>query len=189
MRDYSAKIIETERLILRPISIEDVDDMFEYCSDEETVRYVSFQPHKSREETRDTLNNFFLNRKELLVPETHAIVLKSNSKMIGTCDFSRIKFGDTAEMGYIINKKYWNKGYVTEAANAILQWGVTDLKLRRIEIGHFSDNIGSQRVIEKLGFVYEGTKRQGFIKSKEVHDIKMYSLLKEELDERVSKQI
>ena len=84
--------IETERLILRPITLDDAADMFAYCSDPETIKYLTFKQHESVEASREVIAKFFLERPQNGVPEAYAIVLKKNGKMIGTgrCSFGSL---------------------------------------------------------------------------------------------------
>lgn len=175
--------LTTNRLILRPVRIEDIDDMYEYASDAETVRDVTFPAHESKEITRLSIENVFLNRPEKGNPEAFAIVLKDTNKMIGTCDFFKGYGDDTFEMGYILNKKYWRNGYAYEAAQEVLRFAFEDFGVRRMMIRHLSENEKSEGLIKKLGFVYEGELRK-LLENKQgtYSDVKVYSILKEEFD-------
>lgn len=172
---------ETEHLLLREIAVRDADDMFEYASDPENCFFVSFPLHRSVENTREIITNVFLNRNSNGVPNAYAIVCKTDGKMIGTCDFHRIYNGDIGEIGFIISKKYWGRGYASEACLKTMAIGFEYIGLRRIEVCHSVDNIGSGRVIQKCGFIYEGTKRR-FLKNGAgvFTDHPFYSLLREE---------
>lgn len=174
-------VIETSRLILRPVSIDDVDDMFEYASDPETVEQVTFYAHDSKETTLNSIKDIFITRPERGNPEAFAIVLKATGKMLGTCDFFKGYGQDTYEMGYILNKKYWRQGIAFEAAQAVLNYAFNGFGVRRMMVRHLSENNKSEGLIRKLGFVYEGELRQ-FLKNKQgtYSDVKMYSMLKEE---------
>ncbi len=87
-----------------------------------------------------------------------------------------------AEIGYWLGEKYWSQGIVTEAAKKVIEFAFNDLKLNRIDVHAVIENKGSNRVIEKLGFVFEGTKKQAMrAKATNVlHDINTYGLLKED---------
>lgn len=178
-------ILETQRLILRPVSILDVKDMYEYASDFEVVENVTFPVHDSLDVTSKTIENVFLNRPEKGNPEAFAIVLKDSGKMIGTCDFFKGYGDDTFEMGYILNKFFWRQGLMYEAAKEVLRYAFEDYGVRRMIIRHHSENIKSQGLIEKLGFIYEGEMRKA-IRNKHngYSNLKFYSLLKEEYYEQ-----
>ena len=77
--------------------------------------------------------------------------------MIGTCDFFRVDWVDEiGEIGYVLHRSYWNKGYMTKACLSVCAFGFDYLGLKKIEIRHLAENIGSKRVIEKCGFRYIG---------------------------------
>jgi RimJ/RimL family protein N-acetyltransferase len=85
-----------------------------------------------------------------------------------------------AELGYWIGKPYWGQGYATEAAAAMIAFGFNSLKLHRINATHFSDNLASGRVMEKLGMTYEGHRRGFTLKAEQYRDIELYGLLRED---------
>lgn len=89
----------------------------------------------------------------------------------------------TAELGYFIAEKYWGKGIMTEAVKQICEYVFANSDIIRIYAEPFAYNIGSCRVLEKAGFQYEGTLRSNAVKNGKVIDMKMYSLLKEEIKE------
>lgn len=173
--------VETKRLLLRKIQESDASDMFEYASDLKTIEWLTFPRHESVEDSLKVIQDFFLKRVENGIPSGYCLVLKENNKMIGTCDFAQILRFDSAEIGYVLNRQYWNQGYMSEACLKLIEMSFDYVGLRRLEILHSVHNIASQRVIEKCGFVYEGLKRKYAPNSKgEYYDHKCYSLLKEE---------
>lgn len=173
-------IIETERLMLRPVTMDDAEDMFAYAGNVENVRWVTFPAHPDLESTKKAIEEVFLSRPQRQMPEAFAVVLKSNQKMIGTCDFVP-RGHENYELGYILNQSYWRQGYMSEAVMAVLQFAFSQFGVRRMEVRHFKENIASQKVIEKVGFIYEGTKRQELADTLGYyHDVCYYSILKEE---------
>lgn len=175
--------IETERIILRPITLEDARDMYEYAHDHEVCRYVTWDAHQSVEQTQAIIRDFFLPKEsnEAWIP-TFAVVLKDTHKMIGTCDtVAPITIDGNVEIGYSLNRTYWNHGYATESCKALCAYLFNEEGVRRIKIRHHVDNIGSRRVIEKCGFIKEGVERQ-LVKFEDGYaDIAIYSMFKEEL--------
>jgi RimJ/RimL family protein N-acetyltransferase len=81
-------------------------------------------------------------------------------------------------MGYWIGKPYWNKGFTTEAAQAIINYGFDILELNRIHAHHFSRNVSSGKVLLKIGMQHEGRFRQHVKKWDKFEDIELYGILK-----------
>jgi [ribosomal protein S5]-alanine N-acetyltransferase len=173
---------ETERIILRKITMNDLEDIFEYGSDEEVSKYVTWDRHKTTNDTKEFIE-FVLGRYEKGEIAPWGIELKEKGKFIGTVDFvSWSPYHNNAEIGYVLSKSYWGKGITTEAANEIIRFGFEKMDLVRIQARCFMENKGSERVMEKLGMIYEGVIRKGMFTKGEHRDLKLYSLLKEEFD-------
>lgn len=85
-----------------------------------------------------------------------------------------------AELGYWIGKPFWNRGYATEAAIAVIRFGFASLDLNRIASRHFSRNPASGRVMQKAGLRHEGTARQSMIKWGKYEDLQLYAILRED---------
>ncbi|MGG4202691.1 GNAT family N-acetyltransferase [Peribacillus frigoritolerans] len=173
-------ILETERLILRKVTIQDVNDMFEYCSNQEVSRFVTWDAHESLDDTKEFIG-FVLNQYLHGKVAPWAIEYKENHKMIGTIDFVSWNPGqNSAEIGYVLSPEYWGKGITTEAAKELIRFGFENMDLIRIQARCFTENIGSARVMEKAGMKHEGILRKG-MKIKGKHwDLHVYSVLKEE---------
>jgi ribosomal-protein-alanine N-acetyltransferase len=183
MLNLKVPTIETERLILRAITIEDAPDMFDYASDEEVVKHLTFPRHQTVEDSVFAIKNFFLTRVDNGVPEAYAIIHKADNKMIGTCDIHKVSAGDICEIGYVMNRHYQNQGFVTESLIELIKVAFTSIGVRRLEIMHAVENEPSAKVIQKADFRYEGTLRQ-YLKNKQdgYSDLKVYSILKSEFD-------
>lgn len=109
--------METERLLLRPVTLDDAEDMFEYSSDEENTRYT-FLPNKDLEETKNVIARLFMGR----ALGNWGIELKERDKLIGSIDLHKLDpILKKAAIGYVINKKYWNQGLATEALQEIIR--------------------------------------------------------------------
>ncbi|WP_086348634.1 GNAT family N-acetyltransferase [Candidatus Enterococcus clewellii] len=143
--------LTTERLRLRPITLADAEDMFDYASDEETATYV-FPVHYRIEDTEAAIASYFV--KDPL--GKYGIELKENGKMIGSIDLRVDEVNRSAEIGYTLNKAYWGQGIVAEAGQALLQLGFEKLNLVRIFAKYDSDNPNSGKVMDKLGMKEEG---------------------------------
>lgn len=172
--------MEMERLILRKITIDDVNDIFEYASIPDVTTFVLWDTHKTKEDSIDFVkfSDEQFNSNTSII---WGIVIKSEKKLIGTIDLRNWNtIHNCGEIGYVISKKYWNKGYVSEAMKAVIKFGFEELHLNRIEAHCEEENIGSWRVMEKCGMKYEGTLREKVFIKERFRSMKMYSILKRE---------
>ena len=114
--------------------------------------------------------------------ETFAFAITVDNMVIGSIGIFRQGniHRQTAELGYYIAEEYWSKGIMTEAVKQICEYVFANSDIIRIYAEPFAYNIASCRVLEKVGFQYEGTLRSNAVKNSKVIDMKMYSLLKEE---------
>ena len=145
-------IIETNRLILRKLTMDDAQAMFDgWCSDPEVTKYVTFNPHENVEVTKMLLSSWI---KEYDNPDTirFGITLKDSETLIGCIDVVRYVDG-CPEVGYCLTSKYWNNGYMTEALSALLEY-MFDKGYKKIVMAAIDKNIGSNRVIQKCGFKF-----------------------------------
>ncbi|MBQ4091223.1 MAG: GNAT family N-acetyltransferase [Clostridia bacterium] len=172
--------ISTERLILRKISLDDIDDMYEYAKNSKLTEYLTWSPHPSKAytfeyvsylQTRYRSGEFF----------DWAVVVKDSGRMIGTCGFTRFDFQHNfGEIGYVINPEYHGCGIATEAVRAVMSFGFENLALNRIECRFMMGNDASRRVMEKIGMSFEGTIRQGMLVKGVYRDIGICSILQSE---------
>ena len=117
--------------------------------------------------------------------ETFAFAITVDNMVIGSIGIFRQGniHRQTAELGYYIAEEYWGKGIMTEAVKQICEYVFANSDIIRIYAEPFAYNIASCRVLEKVGFQYEGTLRSNAVKNGRVIDMKMYSLLKAEIKE------
>ena len=118
--------------------------------------------------------------------ETFAFAIMVDDKVVGSIGIFRQGniHSQTAELGYYIAEEYWGKGIMTEAVKQICEYVFAKSDIIRIYAEPFAYNIASCRVLEKVGFQYEGTLRSNAVKNGKVIDMEMYSLLKEECEWR-----
>ncbi len=152
--------IETKRLILRPISHNDRLDVFEYASSPLVGPYAGWKPHTKLTESIDFIN-YCIKKREFGQPGNYAIIYKDHDKMIGSIEVHTYK-QHKGEIGFVLNPKYWNKGIITEASQALIIYAFEILQLSRLTYGYFLFNERSKKVCEKLEFTYEGTLRKKF---------------------------
>lgn len=117
--------------------------------------------------------------------ETFAFAIMADDKVVGSIGIFRQGniHSQTAELGYYIAEEYWGKGIMTEAVKQICEYVFGDSDIIRIYAEPFAYNMASCRVLEKVGFQYEGTLRSNAVKNGKVIDMEMYSLLKAEIKE------
>lgn len=172
--------LETERLILRKITLEDVADMYLYGSNKEVSKYVTWETHNTLSDTKEFVE-FVLTQYDNKKVSPLGIEYKENGKFIGTIDFVswQVKH-NVAEIGYVLSQDYWGNGIITEAANEVIKFGFNNMDLVRIQARCFAENIGSARVMEKTEMSFEGIIRKEMFTKGKHQDIKLYSILKEE---------
>lgn len=153
--DVSDIRIETTRLILRPWTMADLEDLYEYASVPGVGEAAGWNHHRSVEESRQILQLFIDHRK------TFAIVWKETGKVIGSLGIEKIKdipeipeHLQGRELGYVLNKAYWGRGLMTEAVDAVIRYCFGVLHYDYLTCGHFIQNDRSRRVIEKNGFQF-----------------------------------
>ena len=151
-------VIDLNEIYLRPVKYEDYKDMFEYGSDPLVTKSLTWKYNKV-EDAEISVKRVFISRPDRGLPSAYAIIHKADNKMIGTCDFHSVDWKENqGEIGYVINRKYWGKGFMTLACKALIKFGFEYLELDKVVISHRTNNIGSQRVIEKSGFKFISEK-------------------------------
>ena len=143
--------IETDRIILREFMSADEEAVFAYGSQPETVQSMTFKRHTSRAHTRKVMNRWFDGYKK--GTETRwALVSKAHGGVVGCANIHTYAWHDRrALLGYTLNSDEWGKGYATQAARALVEFGFEHLGLENIGAVIRVDNVGSMRVMEKTG--------------------------------------
>jgi ribosomal-protein-alanine N-acetyltransferase len=173
-------ILETERLLLRQITLDDAEDIFEYAVDPEMAKYVSWDPHTSIEDSIHFIHAM-IKKYERICLSDWGIVYKENNKFMGTCGYGWWSSAHArAEIGYALSKKYWNRGLMTEALRKVVTFGFEKMKLNRIEARCFIANRASEKVMQKIGMKFEGIQREGLFAKEKYQDLKVYSILRRE---------
>ncbi len=177
-RDVLPEVIETERLVLRPFQLGDVEDTLAYARDPEWSRYLRALPRPYEREHAEQ----FVARQILLDRVTHpawAVTLRGS--VIGGLNL-RFNFEHrSAEIGYSVARAQWGKGICTEAARAVIDAAFrTHPELNRVHARADAENLGSQRVMEKIGMVKEGVLRLNRVERGEAFDEAWFSILRRE---------
>ena len=146
------KVLETERLILRPWEESDAEDMYRYASDPDVGPIAGWPPHKSVEESLDVIKNVLGGK------EAYAVCLKDDGRAIGTIELKlnghtdMTDRDDECEMGYWLGKPFWGRGIMPEAVKEMLRHAFEDCGMQKVWIGYYEGNTKSKRVQEKCGF-------------------------------------
>jgi len=163
-------IMETSRLRLRPLKIEDAVDLFPVFQNPEAIKYWPTEIHHQPGETSKVLA-------DLLLPENAcwwAVCLRGTDTVVGFVGF--LRNDGIPGIGYILQRDLWGQGYITEATRAVLDYGFHSLHYDRVELWIHEDNIASQRVADKLGFDKKGRLRTKFPGRARAHDLLIYGL-------------
>lgn len=151
--------IESERLVLRPITFDDAESIFEYTQLTEVSKYTTWFPHKSLKDTEDFILDYVLPnyQKQNIAPL--AVTLKEEpQKVIGTVDCGWVsRSRKVMGLAYALHSKHWGQGIITEASQALIDYCFKNTDVARIQAHCHNEHKASRRVMEKVGMQYEGT--------------------------------
>ena len=166
--------IETERLRIRKFELKDLQAVYEYTSDAKVMKYIPegvFKEEAVKEFIQQNMGE---------EAEKFAVILKDENLLIGHIFFGKY-FGDhTYEIGWVFNPKFYNQGYASESAKAMLEHGFEKMKLHRIIATCQPQNTPSYRVMEKIGMRREGYFKKCIPSGDEWWDEYYYAILDEE---------
>ncbi|MBV8207347.1 MAG: GNAT family N-acetyltransferase [Acidobacteria bacterium] len=177
--DAAALRIETARLILRPLSMADIDDVWEYASDPLVTRFTRFDHHTRKDVTRQWLASAL----EGATGDNFLFGLEHRElrHVIGGCAIRACNKSDShAEMGWALARAHWHQGYGTEAVRGVIGFGFEQLRLNRLEARCIPAHTASRRLMEKCGMRFEGVLRQAEFFKNAFQDLALYSILKQE---------
>ena len=150
---YNNINVETERLILRNLTLNDADDVFKWCSDPQVTKYVSFTTYNNTQEVIEYLK-WVVSENDNPDHFIAGVVTKSTNELIGSCTICYEKDRDIWSIGYTFKREAWGHGYATEAMQGLIDYIKKFRTMRGIEGCVVSENPGSQRVLEKLGMTF-----------------------------------
>jgi ribosomal-protein-alanine N-acetyltransferase len=178
--DMTQPVLETERLILEPFKDCDVNDVFDYASDPEIAKTVTWEPHKNIDASREYLSwiQKHSSGQAGKIFFVWAIREKKSGKVIGSIDFKNI-FPHSGQLDYALGRIYWNSGFATEVAKEVVRWAFSEIpELVRFQSYCIADNIGSRRVMEKSGLQLEGIRKKSIQVKGKIFDTAHYALVK-----------
>jgi ribosomal-protein-alanine N-acetyltransferase len=176
--------LETDRLILRPPRMTDVDAIVEQVNNPKIARNTLSIPHPyNHEMALEFLEN--VTGDNWHKDEGHRpfiLIRKTDETLIGICGMGVPGRAGRTEIGYWIGEAYWGNGYATEAARAVVRYGFEVLNAHRIQATYFTWNPASRRVMEKIGMQYEGILRGYVVKDGEAIDVGMCAITRPDWD-------
>lgn len=172
--------LDTPHLTLRPATTEDFDAVHAYAGDPSNTYYMAWGTNDERA-TREYLRECEKAwAREDVRDHEFVMVEKATGKVVGGCGL----YLDNANLGWILHRDYWNRGYTTEAARAMIEYAFEKLGVHRLTATCDAENIGSWRVMEKCGMRREACFRQAQRCHGAWHDRYVYAILKEEWEQR-----
>lgn len=183
MKHVGTKTIETARLTLRRLKLTDAEMMYRnWTSDEKVTHFLRWNAHDSVEETKGLIQHWV---DQYQADSTYywGMYLK-NGEMIGSigitisseCDFQ-------GSLGYKIGSRWWNQGYATEGASAVIDYMFRNTDIERIDSFASVENIASSKVMEKAGMRFEGLLRHYYKTRDGFHDCTVYGVIRNEWEQ------
>ncbi len=172
--------LETERLILRKLTMRDAQDIFDYSRDREVARHVLWDAHTSISESKAYVR-YMIRKYRMGEPSSWGIQLKATGRIVGTIGYMWFQRDNNAvEVGYSLSRDQWGQGLMTEALKKVLDHSFDKLNLHRVEAQFEVDNPASGAVMKKAGMTYEGTLRGRLYNKGKYVDVSIYSMIRED---------
>ena len=155
--DISNTRIRTPRLLLRPWTWDDVQDLYAYASVDGVGQMAGWMPHQNVEESRAILQMFMDEKKTFALEYQGKVIGSLGVEAYDEPTYPELDAVAAREIGYVLSRDYWGRGLVPEAVQAVIEYLFDTVGLDVIVVGHFARNDRSRRVIEKCGFTYVKT--------------------------------
>jgi ribosomal-protein-alanine N-acetyltransferase len=148
------EILRTPRLILREFEETDFESLFSLDTDADVMKYINFGVPRSDEEIKDNLQKY-IDYYSICPGLGYFAAVTYANEFLGLTALKHLDYTDEIEIGYRFLKKYWGKGYASEASGALMNYGFNKKNLERIVAVTMHENSASKRIMEKLGMHYE----------------------------------
>jgi ribosomal-protein-alanine N-acetyltransferase len=181
--NWKPPILETARLVLRPLDTDDASDIFLYCCNPRVTRFTLWNTHETIDDTRQFLRDYPLSRYPCQEPDPIGIVLKDDptQSIIGTVGcFWVSKIDGVMELGYNLAEPYWGRGIIAESARILLDYVFREYPAERIQARVLQGNAASSRVLDKIGMRREGKLRSFLLHRGKRVDVDYHSVLRTE---------
>lgn len=147
MKHKGTKTIKTERLILRKVRIKDYKDIYKYACKDEVTKYVTWETHQNPKTTKKLCRHW---KNQYIRKSVYRWAIEFGGRVIGCIDIV-LSVDKTGVLGWVIDSEFWNKGIVTEAATAVKNYLLYEVGFETLEAAYVKENIGSGRVMQKIG--------------------------------------
>ena len=167
-------VIETKRLLLRKVLMDDADDVFVLRTNEDAMKYIKKPKLITVDDAKELI-------KKMNEPDRiqWGITLPADNKIIGTIGYHKIdKDNYRAEVGYMLHPNHWNTGIMSEAITIVIDHGFNKMQLHSIEAIINPDNDVSRKLLKKFGFIKEAYFKENFFFEGKFFDTEIYSLLR-----------
>lgn len=180
MHALGTKTLHTDRLILRRFTQDDATDMFHnWAGNEDNLTYLTWHHHESVADTQHTIKRWSATYAD---PFYFNWAITLGGTVIGNISVVRLDNAiDACDIGYVLSKRYWGHGYMTEALQSVITFLIQEVGVHRVGARHDAANPASGRVMQKAGMTYEGTLRQADRNNQGICDAVYYSILNSEL--------
>ena len=183
MKHVGTKTIETTRLVLRRLELTDAEMMFRnWTSDEKVTHFLRWDAHKSIDETKNMIVQWIQNYEH---DSTYywGMYLKDD-EIIGSMGITIISEYDIkGELGYKLGSRWWNQGYSSEAARAVIDYMFRHTDIERMDSFCAVENCASRKVMEKIGMHHEGLLRHYYKTRDGFHDCTLYAIIRNEWEQ------
>ena len=184
MKHAGTQTIETERLTLRRFELSDAETMFRnWANDDEVTRFMRWPTHKDVEVSQNVMQQFVDSYKD--DSSYHWGICLKDGEMIGSIGAFVNESDYNANVGYCIGRKWWSKGYTSEALKALINYMFTNTDIERLEAYHATENAASGKVMLNAGMAHEGFARHKFKSREGFHDSDMYGIIREMWEEQI----
>ena len=174
--DWLPPTLYTPRLVLRPFDEGDAPALFEHAKNPNVTRFTLWDHHKTIADTEMFVRDYARCRYLEKTPEPYAITLRGDPRPVGAvgCFWASVP-NRTMELGYWLAEPFWGKGLTAEACRAVVDSAFFAHQPRRIQARVIAGNVASVRVLEKIGFAFEGTLRASLLRRGAFEDVMMFA--------------
>lgn len=181
MQHKGTVVIETERLILRPFRVEDIEPAFRnWTSDDRVTEFLRWPTHQDVSVTECVFRDWIESYKDDSFYQWAIVLMEINEPIGGISVVDLDEKSNKVHIGYCIGYNWWNKGYTSEALSGIIPFFFDEVKVGRIESQHDPNNPNSGKVMRKCGLSYEGTLRKADWSNQGIVDLCMHGMLAED---------
>ena len=182
--------LRSERLLLRGYEPSDAPGIFAYCSDPETTQFMFFDAHRSIGDAHDFLNTWVADAYRQGALKYAVCLAGAPERIIGGIDL-RVDPNQhrTMELGYILAREHWGRGYMPEAARLLIEHAFATTDVQRIEAPIFAQNTRSRRAAEKIGMSLDGVLRSSRAARGQCWDVAIYAILRSDLEGKRSSRL